>query len=451
MSYENGGNSKSYAEITMDADLAQAFTKKTVVVGTTTDGVEVRGKLYENAAANQKIVKVQYDTSEDQSNWVGCRVGGLQESDGSGSLEVSGCFKENGSVTIGDATDLDYSYNQLENNKNGRTIKGFSTAVQAKMLDCEPGCPMKNPEIFDAYYGEPDYGDIWVTAAFDKTATSFTRGNADFSDSSVTGFVGRREAIKKGTVYLHIFMYVIREFEDAVIDCKTECEVESNCNDDPVHAWDEGVAFYTGSLEGADGVASGKMLHQLADKRCANFGTCGADGSAYEGTSFVNIELLKLFKKGRDQLRKGECGLTKTTMNDIFTLMYVPMVQGSLRYAYKVGVLEAGEKEKLEGATFVAGVLPRIHDADADAAATIYENQKVGAASTDHSAVKEAFESVYSDLGITCEHIGGLLKSDNVDYEVGAEPCVDRSSKSASSVLSVVMPMVFTLVVSMIV
>merc|ERR1712008_19567 len=148
------------------------------------------------------------------------------------------------------------------------------------------------------YYGVADYGDMWVTAAFDKTATAFEKGNADFSDDSVTGFVGRREAIKKGTVYLNIFMYVIREFEDAITDCKTECDVASNCNDDPVHAWDEGVAFYSGSLEGEDGYISGRMLHQLADKRCRNFKTCGLNGDL-DGptTSSVNHGLLKLFNR----------------------------------------------------------------------------------------------------------------------------------------------------------
>ena len=57
-----------------------------------------------------------------------------------------------------------------------------------------------------------------------------------------------------------------------------------------VHAWDEGVAFYTGSLEGAayGGNSAGKLLYRLAEKRCANFGTCGASGAGAAGTSQVN-------------------------------------------------------------------------------------------------------------------------------------------------------------------
>lgn len=37
-------------------------------------------------------------------------------------------------------------------------------------------------------------------------------------------------------------MYVIHEMEDAIDDCQSDC---LNCNDQPVHAWDEAVAFYT--------------------------------------------------------------------------------------------------------------------------------------------------------------------------------------------------------------
>jgi len=447
--YEEGGNSKSYAVLTMDAALTKSIDKKTVIVGKNSAGVEIRGKTYAAAAAGEKTVKVQYDTSEEQVNWVLCRVGALQDMDGDGSLYADGCFVNTGSVIIGDES-FTYTYDQLVDNKNGRTIQGFSTAVQSKMIACDLGCPQVNAEMFKNYYGVADYGDMWVTAAFDKTATAFEKGNADFSDDSVTGFVGRREAIKKGTVYLNIFMYVIREFEDAITDCKTECDVASNCNDDPVHAWDEGVAFYSGSLEGADG-ASGKMLHEVADKRCGNYGTCGADGKGKEGNSYVNIELFKLFNQGKDQLRKGECGAGKATVKAITNMMYIPLIQGTLRYAYKVGVLNSGEKEKAEGAVFAAGVLPLIDSANANAAVTIYDNMKIGAASTDFNLVRSAFEDVYSELDISCDDIGGLLNSEKTDYFEDFKPCTDSVPKetSSASVFTAAVPMVLTLIVSM--
>merc|ERR1712160_113079 len=152
---------------------------------------------------------------------------------------------------------------------------------------------------------------------------------------------------KKGTAYMAVFMYVIREFEDALDDCTNSC---IGCNDDPVHAWDEGVAFYSGSLE----------------------------------------------------LQAGLCDDARETTAKVVDLMYVPMIQGTQRYAYKVEKLSGGEKEMAEGAVFAAAVLPRIFAEDEAAAQTIYDSMKVGASATDHKKVKKAFESVYSALGIKC-------------------------------------------------
>ena len=39
------------------------------------------------------------------------------------------------------------------------------------------------------------------------------------------------------------------------------------------------------------GSDDGKLLYRLAEKRCANFGTCGASGTGAAGTSQVNTEL----------------------------------------------------------------------------------------------------------------------------------------------------------------
>ena len=59
----------------------------------------------------------------------------------------------------------------------------------------------------------------------------------------------REEAAVKGSAYIVANMYAIREFEDAIDDCITSC-VGVACNaisGSSVHAWDEGVAFYTGA------------------------------------------------------------------------------------------------------------------------------------------------------------------------------------------------------------
>lgn len=287
--------------------------------------------------------------------------------------------------------------------------------------------PYRDAKFFVDYYGNPNYADKWINAAFLGSETNFAsgRGNADFS---AFGLTGRGEAAKKGTAYMAIFMYIIREFEDALDDCQVNCIA---CNDDPVHAWDEGVAFYSGSLEGTDGSPTGVLLHELADKRCANFDTCIDEN---DSKSAINDELFKLFNIGQGQLLSGKCEEARATKEKIVDLMYVPLIQGTIRYAYKVGEQAGGEKEKAEGAVFAASILPRIHAASESAATEIYNNMRVGASSTDFKAVKKAFESVYSDLNIKCSDVGGLLNPEG-DYYEGAGPCKDKSGASSKVVV----------------
>jgi hypothetical protein len=290
--------------------------------------------------------------------------------------------------------------------------------------------PYKDAKYFVDYYGNADYADKWITAAFTGGQTNFLsgRGNASFN---LYGLIGRGECAKKGTAYMAIFMYVLREFEDAIDDCKANC---ISCNDDPVHAWDEGVAFYSGSLEGEDGVPTGKLMHELADKRCVDFNTCVDESNS---RSHVNNELLNLFNIGQGQLQSGLCTEARQTKEKIADLMYIPLIQGTLRYAYKVGKQSGGEKEKAEGAVFAAAVLPRIHAANEKAADVIYNNMRVGASSTDFKTVKKAFESVYKDLNIKCSDVGGLVSPEGGYFEE-AGPCNDGgSAKKSGSVAGI--------------
>ena len=238
------------------------------------------------------------------------------------------------------------------------------------------------------------------------------------------------EAAKKGTAYMAVYMYVIREFYDAIGDCKVNC---INCNDDPVHAWDEGVAFYSGSLEGTDGSGSGTLLHQLADKRCANFKTCGTDGETADGIAKVNYDLFAEFAQGQFNLLQGNCAGAQKNLNKILTHMPVPLIQGTLRYAYKTDItynsaVGRTEKSMAEGAVFAASVLPVLHACSADAAKTVADNMKVGATSTDFKAVKAAFESQYECMKISCKDVGGLYNTASQGYYQDAGPCVDSSN-----------------------
>jgi len=410
--YTEGAHSKSVAVVTLTMPLQIDVAKGTSFMGVDADGNQVAGKAYENNVAGATEVKVQYKTTDSQKDYVGCQVGA------SVNPNIERCFAASGSMTVNGSVEVMYQYDVLSNNINKRSIQGFSTAAQKKMGECT-NCPYKMYEKFYNYYGAYDYADQIVLAAFSSGKTTFKNFNNDFGNY---GFAGREQIIKKGTAYMHVWMYVIREMEDALDDCQEACTVD-DCNDDPVHAWDEGVAFYTGTLEGTDGSGSGKLVYGLADSRCANFKTCGAGGDETSGTSMVNLEIFKNFDIGQAKIRKGDCASARTEKEMIENLMLVPLIQGTLRYAWKTDNEAYSEKAESEGTIFALACLPAVAACDAAAAKVIADNLTVNQnGSADFAAVKGAFESTYECMGVDPAAVGGLYDAATGTYYAGAEP-----------------------------
>lgn len=420
--YNNGAHSKSYAQITLSSPgLTADMTKSSSVKGMSVGDTTIETKPYSTAGVGSTTIKIKYQTYDDQAEHVRCKVGALPVDD----QFHDGCFKASGTIEI-DGVDYAYSYNVETDNNNGRTIAGFSTSAESKQLKDCAGCPYKEYKKYYDYYGEADYAHNWVSAAFDGSKTSMTRGNADFN---TYGYTGRTECAKKGTAYMNVYMYVIREFEDAIDDCDAN---SINDNYDSVHAWDEGVAFYAGSMVGVKGEDEGKLIYTLANKRCQNYKTCGANGDELEGNSYINEQLFEQFTLGQYYLLSGKCEPVRDIVDKIVDLMSVPLVQGTLRYAYKVENLEGVEKEKAEGAVFAASVLPRVHACNEDDATTIYNNMKVGASSTNFKEVKKAFEDNYSCMGINGKLVGGLWNDATKAYYEDAEPKKDKSTSNVN-------------------
>merc|ERR1719355_323932 len=357
--YTLGGNSGAKAEITVSALPGDAAKGEEVKQGTV--GI---GKLKSAASAGATMITVSYSSV--------CKEGGLDTKDVSGCFTVGGGAITVGGVDIGDPTAVVNKY---------RTLQGFSTAAEKKMTGQEYF------DIYKAYYSAGDYAHQRVMNGLDKTGIC-----SECDDAA------RVQIAKKTSAYMNVWMYVIREFEDAIQDCKAGC---IDCNDDPVHAWDEGVAFYTGTLEGTDGSGSGKMLHALAEKRCKNYGTCGSAEKVEDrvsGPAAVNTALFELFNKGRDLLTAGSCAEVRPLLDKIVPLMTVPQVQGTMRYAYKVAELgQNGAKERAEGAVFAAAILPQLHSCDPKVAALIEKNMKINAA----SPMGDGWEKVYAALQST--------------------------------------------------
>merc|ERR1712176_842013 len=353
-------------------------------------------------------------------NYVDCQVGA------STTPNTQGCLAPTGTIKIDGKNEISYSYDPLVNNVAKRTIQGFSTSAKNKMAECA-NCPYPMYEKYYNYYGQYDYANQIVLAAFAGSKTNFDNFNNEFS---TYGYDGKEQVIKKATAFIVIWMYVIRELEDALDDCQEACTIE-NCNDDPVHAWDEAVAFYTGSLEGSDGSGSGKLAYALADKRCGNFKTCGDMADSTTGSSKVNIDMFKLFNIGMAKIVKGECASARSDKDKIEKLMMIPLIQGTLRYAWKTANEPFSEKAEAEGTIFALAIVPVVADCNPEAGKVIADNMVAGQAGTcDFAAVKAAFESTYECMGIDGAMVGGLYDAATGTYFEGAEPAGSAMSAS---------------------
>ena len=244
-----------------------------------------------------------------------------------------------------------------------RTLKGFATA--GSKLGAE-----KWYNVYKNYWKSTGmtaeeaakYSDTNVRPAFEGTGA--------FAAASVSQNM-KAEVAKKGVAFQAVWMYVLHEYEDAIMDCLAG---DITSNDATVggpapHAWDEGWAFYAGSLEGtaaADKNTDGVLIFKLASKRCADFGTCTAAGVAK-----ANLKHLALARNGRDKILAGECHTVVEEFDAIVDQMTVPLIQGMLKYAFKadpansLGSCETAgdncDKSWAEGWAFAAAVLPRLH------------------------------------------------------------------------------------------
>ena len=86
----NGGNSKSYMEITVTGGIPNSIRKGDGMVGTDGSNNSISGIAYDNYQAGTEKIRFQYATGKDYDNHVSCRVGGLPDN----LQETGGCKKK---------------------------------------------------------------------------------------------------------------------------------------------------------------------------------------------------------------------------------------------------------------------------------------------------------------------------------------------------------------------
>eukprot|EP00934_Nitzschia_sp_Nitz4_P005505 Nitzschia sp. Nitz4//scaffold426_size8320//3116//5024//NITZ4_009127-RA/size8320-processed-gene-0.3-mRNA-1//1//CDS//3329551615//5495//frame0 len=446
--YKQGAYSNTMAKITLlNAEPPDAeWPVGTIVYGWADDSDGVTGTLakaaYWTETQNVELL-VEYTPQKSQSEYLDCFVGGLVLTD---SETLDGCYASNGYIQLtylsrtSMAHHYNYTYNMRADNYNGRTIENFSANAYSEMWNCT-GCPYNTYKKFVRYYGEPDYGNAWVSAAFEGSQTTFDQGNIDFATENKDV---RSEAVRVATKYWIVWMYVIRQMEYAVSQCEEECTIQSKykyapsqeatCDDGPIKAWDQAVAYYVGSLEEGDGTGEGYLLYDLADKMCVFFGTCGSMGDSQEGTSLVNELLIDAFMERQSDLLLRRCSAPRKAKDAIVEYMTVPLVQATILNSFQrwlANSTDTTDQESrmlaVEGATLSGSILPLVAHCNAEDATILHNNMRLKGEDeedeVDFLAVKEALERNYKCLGITCGLVGGLMVDG--EYAMFTSPCVD--------------------------
>ena len=368
-----------------------------------------------------------------------------------------------------------FKANSASKNAAMRTLRGFATSLGTKgdTVSAPKRAAKNNPFInkMNKYWAkqglnELTWGQDIIEAAFKGTCVKngnscvTKSGGGNLLDFGSVGNDFRVEVIKKGIIYLNIFPYVIWELQDAINDCHGG---DLGTNDaipggGSVHAWDEAVAFYTGSLEGAlkggnNGLTSCsdgncELQFQLSDYRCTNFGTCTADfdGDRWSGYSKNNEEIFKLFQQGEGEITEAatssntaatKCDLPDRTHEKVVTKMLVPFVQGCMRYLWKTKDLQKA-KEAGELFAFASVALPFIDAVDPVAATKLFTRAwKLDFTTYTYEETKQGIEGTLSRLGagkgigtISCADIGDLVDSSD---QLLAAGCTDPSPPSSSN------------------
>jgi len=317
-------------------------------------------------------------------------------------------------------TTADAKGNSVKGSGSIRTLQGFATSGNKMASETFY-------KLYKNYWKDEVYADTFVKSAYEDAAM----------DDKM-----KSELMKKGTAYQTNWMYVLHEFEDAISDCLAG-DIFANDqtpSGDAPHAWDEGWAFFAGSLEGETGGLTGVQLWNVAQKRCKDFGTCDNTIDNANNVATANSKALDLVKKGADKIALKKCNDVETEFKLIVDQMSVPLMQGMIKYAFKsdaandLGSCKEGcPKEWAEGWAFAAAILPRINYCDQDVAAMIVENLDVANASPmstkGYAAFKTEVEKTYSCLGLTCADIGALQNS--VGVFPGMEACKDTDAAIA--------------------
>lgn len=241
------------------------------------------------------------------------------------------------------------------------------------------------------------------------------------------------EATRKAIVTMGVFMFTIRMLEESIHQCKGTVEAKGaeaqKTREKASKALDGAVAFYAGSLE--DGSGSGEFLYALAESECKEFKTCGPGGDSIHGTAKVNLEILQMLNLMQANVTALQCSEARQNKDAILRKMRVPLIQGTMRYAYMRRNNEVTGTDKAIGAAYAASIVPLVASCNFKDAEIIGDAMETMTKESDFAMVKSAFEKNYACLAVTCTDVGGYWDAEKKTYNADAAPCTFDVPQSA--------------------
>lgn len=312
------------------------------------------------------------------------------------------------------------------------SFDSVSASINVSLASLAPVPSGEYKVLTTSYWGSPLQADTVV-----RDSILGTGPVAGWDASS------RRELLTKSAAYEVVRQYIFYRLYQGVEACHATDNQTHGAGTAAhgVEDWEIGYALHAGSLEGTEGIGSGKSTYALGDKRCPQFDTCVGDSPIATN----NQRALEGWLRGVAALSNGECFTALREYHEIVSQLTVPLVQGMLREAYEVdpegGAATAdGVVEVAEGWAFTSAILPQIALCNATIGATIRTNMalSLNGANGAHVAsgfrtLKREVESIYPCLGITCADVGGMLS--NGEPIAGMEPCTESREPDLMTVV----------------
>jgi hypothetical protein len=444
--FKMGFHADPYAKLQLEEPVAHDFSsddgRPLVALGMNDQHEPVSLFISQGIKKNSLTIFVMYNETTTSSATDDNEKGSARPCHAGGRTNptTEGCLASTGGLIIADYGAVNYHYTVDEDNRFWSSLFGFSEHEAERMFHCKDKCPYPEYEKFYRYYGQLDYGALWMEAALKGHSTAqgnlkFQHGQEDFSKLNGRG---RMVAVETAAVTMNVRTHTNRIMTEWAIDAcrKQECHVEGRTCPAVAEAWDHAVSLYVGSLvqpneELPGGYESGHLYYGMADELCQDFATCGPNGDDIEGTSAVNHAIIQQFQTGRVLLEKGTCSTAELTYGQIVHLMTVPLIQGALRSAYRLQFTHKGDQEEQGRAVaYMASILPDLYSCSHQDADTVYNEMSISSGKIpDFSKVKQAFERNYQCMIVTCEDVGGLYDLDKDQYFHGASPCGIRRTR----------------------